>query len=83
MDEKDRGLFRSTWSLVEMHQKLLGSFLPLTNEIVAVLRQGRPSHEQLDAWKERYNEMNARLGELTVAFEALVQDAAPLIRYDA
>jgi hypothetical protein len=62
---------------------LAWDFLPLTNEIVDVLRKGMPSHEQLDAWKARYDEMNQRLYELTARFEEFRLAVDPSFRYDA
>jgi hypothetical protein len=84
MEEKDKQLFRLTWSLVEKHQVLLGDAFPLIHDIVATLHKGLPSREQLDAWQESYRAFDQRLHELTVAFAELIQDVDPTLRgYDA
>ena len=83
MNATEQEWFKSLFSLVEKHQKLLGDFLPLANEISEVLRNGTPSPEQLDAWREHYDEMNRRLYELNEALAELHQVVDPSLRYDA
>jgi hypothetical protein len=84
MDSKERQLFTLMWSLLVKHHQLLGDVLPLVRDIVDVLGDGStPSPEQLRTWKERYDEMNQTLYELTANFESLRQVADPLFGFDA
>jgi hypothetical protein len=83
MDAKEKELFGLIWSLVQKHQTLLGDALPVIHDIVLVLGQGLPTHTQLGAWKERYDEMSRRLYELNVDFELLREAVDPLFRYDS
>ena len=83
MNAKERECFDVTFSLILKHQDLLGSVLPVIQEIVTTLQNGQPSRAQLDAWQEHYHAFDQRLHELSGAFESVRQFLDPSSRYDA